>query len=366
MQSTLFSTWVVGAAIGAFAVSASAQIFSTPTPGAAGTIPAAGTGAGTFSKTTNCTPVSPCIVAVNIPAPITNGVDSVEITVDTQHTWVGDLQIVLVQPGALIGHNVLMRPGFNLTGGAAGNSGDLQVGVFNFVAIGGGAVPHTAATNMAPGSYNQDFGDPSSGLWLAGNTIGTTLVVGNGLPSGALPSGIWEVRIFDWANGDVGHISGVRVSVNGSLPPPVAYCTAKTNSLGCIPSIGSTGTSSATSGSGFTINATNVINNKPGLMLYTNGGRAAAPFQGGLRCVNTPIRRSVPLNSGGNAPPNDCSGVYSIDMNAFAVGALGGSPDPFLQVAGTVYDAQGWGRDQGFAAPNNTTLSDGLEVTVGP
>jgi hypothetical protein len=153
---------------------------------------------------------------------------------------------------------------------------------------------------------------------------------------------------------------------NLCAPSPVVYCTAKINSLGCTPSIGSTGTPSASASSGFNVTGSNVRNNKAGLLFYGVSGRAALPYQGGTLCVKSQIRRTPASSSGGApSPANDCSGVYAIDMNAFAAGALGGSPLPALGVAGTIVDCQFWGRDPGFAAPNNTTLTDGLEYTVG-
>jgi hypothetical protein len=151
----------------------------------------------------------------------------------------------------------------------------------------------------------------------------------------------------------------------GGVAAPTSYCTAKLTANGCSPTIGSTGTASATAGSGFNVTGTNFINNKSCLLFYGVSGRATTPFQGGTLCVNAQIKRTPGTNTFGNPPPNDCSGIPTIDMNSFAVGGLGGTPLAALTVFGTVVDCQWWGRDPGYSPPNNTQLSNALEYTVG-
>ena len=158
------------------------------------------------------------------------------------------------------------------------------------------------------------------------------------------------------------------VTILRSTKPASAlvYCTAKVSSAGCTPRIGFSGIASASSTSGFTVRAWPAMNNKPGLCLYSVTARAAVPFQGGVLCLGSPIRRSTGVSSGGSASGSNCTGVFSIDMNAFAHGTLGGLPLAALTVSGTLVRSQWWGRDPGFALPNNTTLSDALEYAVGP
>jgi hypothetical protein len=145
------------------------------------------------------------------------------------------------------------------------------------------------------------------------------------------------------------------------LPPPVAvpYCTAKTTSIGCVPSIGFTGVPDANAGSGFLVTETNAINQKAGLMFYGTNGPKNAVFQGGFMCVQAPTLRTALQNSGGSPVGNDCTGTYSYDFNA----RIASGADPAL-VAGAQVWAQYWGRDPGD--PFTTSLSDGLTFVIQP
>jgi hypothetical protein len=160
-------------------------------------------------------------------------------------------------------------------------------------------------------------------------------------------------------------INGIQIKGTVCCSSPFTYCTAKVNSLGCLPAIHSFGQASATQGYGFAVIGVNVRNQKSGLLFYGVSGQAGTPFQNGTLCVASPVKRTPPVTSGGSAlPANNCSGIYSMDMNSFAVGALGGTPLAGLTIPGTTVNCQWWGRDSGFAAPNNTTLTDGLQYTV--
>ncbi|MBI5432017.1 MAG: hypothetical protein HZA52_04220 [Planctomycetes bacterium] len=140
------------------------------------------------------------------------------------------------------------------------------------------------------------------------------------------------------------------------------YCTAKTNSLGCAPVIVSTGLASASAGSGFTIGAADVLNNKSGLFFYGINGQQAGSFQGGTLCLKPPIKRTSIQGSGGSAAPAaDCTGTYGFDFNAY----IATGTDPNL-VAGQSVDGQFWSRDPGFTAPNNTGLTGGIHFVIQP
>ena len=143
-----------------------------------------------------------------------------------------------------------------------------------------------------------------------------------------------------------------------AFPGPTVYCTSKLNSQGCLPAIGWTGSPSA-SGSPFDITCTNVLNNKLGLMFYGYTPKAL-PYQGGTLCVTSPVVRMPVQDSGGNPPPDDCSGLYTYDFDA----QIQSGGDPNL-VSGSLVYAQFWYRDP-TVDPYGTGRSDALTFLIQP
>jgi len=134
------------------------------------------------------------------------------------------------------------------------------------------------------------------------------------------------------------------------------YCTSKVNSQGCAPPIWAVGNLSASAGSGFWVTASQVIPVSSGIFFYSTSGPDAKPFQGGFLCVQPPVRRTNPQNSGGAGA---CGGSYGLDFNAY----IASGADPAL-VAGATFWGQYWSRDP--SSPSGTSLTDALTATIAP
>ena len=65
----------------------------------------------------------------------------------------------------------------------------------------------------------------------------------------------------------------------------------------------------------------------------------------------------------GGSPGPVCDARFSLDLNAFRAGLVGGNPAPFLSIPGQRVDVQWWGRDSLAAG---SFLSDALEFHVCP
>lgn len=147
------------------------------------------------------------------------------------------------------------------------------------------------------------------------------------------------------------------------IAPPTqqtTYCTARTNSLGCAPVIGSVGYASASASRGFVVRATEVINNSNGMLVWSLSARAALPFHGATLCVAPPIYRTPVLNSGHKITvPVACQAVWERDLNQWWHDTV---PLP----AGVTVRCQWYGRDPGYSAPNDAQTSNALEFVLRP
>ena len=132
------------------------------------------------------------------------------------------------------------------------------------------------------------------------------------------------------------------------------YCTGKTNSLGCVPAIGTNGVQPDKSAGTFTVNCVNVINQKNGL-LFWGRGQIAVPFQGGTLCVMAPTVRTLNISSGGATSGSSCTGSYAFNFSTAYMNANAINPGD------TIY-CQWWMRDP--PSPSTTGLSNAIHFTV--
>jgi hypothetical protein len=137
------------------------------------------------------------------------------------------------------------------------------------------------------------------------------------------------------------------------------YCTAKINSQLCFPRIlPGGGTPSASNGLPFQITGFELISNKTAVLFY-GFAPAAAPFQFGTLCVQTPVKRTPQVNTGGSLTGNDCTGAPIVDFNSI----IQGGGDPLLVPGATVY-TQWYYRDP--AVQGGVGLTDGLNFQICP
>ena len=152
---------------------------------------------------------------------------------------------------------------------------------------------------------------------------------------------------------------GLASILLGNASAPSVYCTAKVNSAGCLPEIDFDGCpSDSVSSDDFQVTAWNVLDGKPGIMIWSLTA-AATPFYGGTLCVQAPIKRTPLQTATTGTSTYPCAGFYSFDFDRSYRQQKG------IFAGDTVY-CQYWSRDSGFAPPNGIGLTAGLQVTVHP
>jgi hypothetical protein len=131
----------------------------------------------------------------------------------------------------------------------------------------------------------------------------------------------------------------------------VAYCTPGTSASGCQAAMSWWGTPSATAPSGFDLLAGGVEGLVDGMFFYGSSGQQANSWGNGSSFA-------------GSGTGGACDGSFAQDLNALWCPTCPKSHhNPGL---GAVVQAQLWYRDPQSTSNQTTSLSDALELVVGP
>lgn len=223
----------------------------------------------------------------------------------------------------------------------------------------------SAATNLIAGD-----GNAATDVFAHDRLLATTARASENLSGTSAPTGTWfsadvtdDGRWVLFTGPSTGLVLGDPDPSQRALlrdmqlvgAPMEHYCTAKTNSASCVPSIGASGAPLATGDDAFFVIATQELAGKSGIFFWGQAA-AALPFGGGTLCVAPPLVRGPVQNSGGTT---GCTGTYSQHFGQAYMAAHNVSP-------GDTLFGQYWSRDPGFAPPNNVALTRGLQFTVLP
>jgi len=183
-------------------------------------------------------------------------------------------------------------------------------------------------------------GDPWNGLQSVSNGA-FAQVFDTGGPTGS----IHEPGDFLW---QVEGVAGACCSAT--------FCTSKTSSLGCTPTLSSNSAFANKNGSGLTqLTAVPVPGGSflPGILVYSKSPPIAPISTAyGFLCLASSSRAGAAAATPGGVA-GTCSGAYVWNMTAIANGT------PSILVGDQLY-LQGWYRDPGFAPPGNANYTDGI------
>lgn len=194
--------------------------------------------------------------------------------------------------------------------------------------------------------------------WTPGSIEITVLEAGQVLENWILADSTYTSGSFGFYNYSQDSVLYQGFTQQGT---PEIYCTAKTNSQGCVPLLAFSGNASLTDTAAFDISSTMLINQQNGALVYSLNGRDSAPFGGGVLCMQPSLVFTPLQNTGGSGSGMDCSGQLDFDFNAWIQG--GGAP---TLMAGDQVNAQYFYRDPMHPDGTGYGLSDAVEFFVLP
>lgn len=149
---------------------------------------------------------------------------------------------------------------------------------------------------------------------------------------------------YPWNSGTGFSLRSTRTIVEVQVLPN--YCTASTSSSGCQPQISVSG---SLSGDDLQFNATGIVSEKPGRLIFSTAPQSAI-FLDGFQCVSAPLRFSPVLWSGSVPSGGNCSGILQYTFSSAFAAAKG------ISLGDTIY-AQYWFRDPGASSTTGLTAA---------